>query len=173
MKPLVVLLGVSGSGKSTVGRLLARELRVPFKDADDLHSQANLNKMAAGEPLDDDDRWPWLQEVGNVLSAADSEHTGLVIACSALKRSYRLAILAVEPRTRFVLLDGPREVLEDRLAQREGHFMPASLLDSQLATLEQLDDTEPGISVTIDQPAEAIALEVFRVLRSMAVIPRL
>lgn len=157
MKPLIVVLGVSGSGKSTVGRLLAGELDVPFADADDLHPEANVRKMAAGHPLDDDDRWPWLQRVGETL--ADAASTGLVIACSALKRSYRDAILAAEPRARFVLLDGDRELLQKRLARREGHFMPTSLLDSQLATLEPLEADEPGITMSIDRTPEQIVAE--------------
>ncbi|GAA3739413.1 gluconokinase [Leifsonia bigeumensis] len=158
MKPLIVVLGVSGSGKTTIGGLLAGALSLPFADADDLHPEANVRKMAAGHPLDDNDRWPWLQRVGGVLSDADTADTGLVIACSALKRSYRDAILEVEPRARFVLLDGDRELLQKRLAQREGHFMPATLLDSQLATLEPLADGEPGVTVSIDQtPAQIVA----------------
>ncbi|MCB1281625.1 MAG: gluconokinase [Salinibacterium sp.] len=159
MKPLLVVMGVSGSGKSTVGELLAADLGVPFADADDLHPEANVRKMAAGHPLDDDDRRPWLRRVGEVLADADTADTGLVIACSALKRSYRDAILAVEPRARFVLLEGSRELLEKRLAEREGHFMPASLLDSQLATLEPLGADEPGLTVSVDQTPEQIVAE--------------
>jgi carbohydrate kinase (thermoresistant glucokinase family) len=157
MKPLLVVAGVSGSGKSTVGELLAESLGVPFADADDLHPAENVRKMAAGHPLDDEDRRPWLQRVGETLAAA--EGTGLVIACSALKRAYREAILVAEPRTRFILLDGSRELLEQRMQHRHGHFMPATLLDSQLATLEPLEPDEPGITVGIDQSPERIVAE--------------
>jgi carbohydrate kinase (thermoresistant glucokinase family) len=157
MKPLLVVAGVSGSGKSTVGELLAESLGVPFADADDLHPEANVRKMAAGHPLDDEDRRPWLRRVGEAL--AEAEGTGLVIACSALKRAYREAILAAEPRTRFVLLDGSRELLEQRMTHRQGHFMPTTLLDSQLATLEPLEPDEPGITIGIDHSPEAIVAE--------------
>lgn len=154
MRPLIVIMGVSGSGKSTVGDLLAQRLGVPYVDADDLHPQANVDKMAAGHPLNDEDRWPWLANVGTVLTAA--EDTGMVMACSALKRSYRDAILAEEPRTVFIHLHGTRELLESRMEHRHGHFMPASLLDSQLDTLEPLQADEPGYVIQIDQTPEQI-----------------
>jgi gluconokinase len=146
--PLLVVMGVSGSGKSTVGSALAAELRVPFVDADDLHPLANVEKMASGIPLTDDDRWPWLRLVGERLAGAGA--TGMVVACSALKRSYRDAIRAEAPGVRFVFLDASRALLEARVANRPTHFMPASLLDSQLAALEPLASDEPGITVAPD-----------------------
>ncbi|MET4780769.1 gluconokinase [Glaciihabitans sp. UYNi722] len=166
MTPLVVVMGVSGSGKTSVGTALAAELGVPFMDADDLHPAANVAKMAAGHPLNDEDRWPWLARVGAEL--ADAEKTGLVIACSALKRTYRSAILVAEPRTRFVDLEGSRALLVSRMSRREGHFMPVSLLDSQLATLEPLAADEPGITVSLDSlaPPPGLAAEAARLLRA-------
>ena len=156
MQPLLVVMGVSGSGKSTVGELLATTLVVPFADADDLHSEANVQKMAAGHPLDDGDRWPWLQRVGEELRLAGP--TGLVMACSALKRAYRDVISDAAPRTQFVFLDGARAVLEQRLENRHGHFMPADLLDSQFATLQRLARDEPGFTVSFEQtPGEIVA----------------
>ena len=148
LSPLFVVMGVSGSGKSTIGKALATRLGVRFEDADALHPASNVAKMAAGIALTDDDRMPWLALVGAELSAASD---GLVIACSALKRAYREAILAAAPATRFILLDGSRELLETRLRHRHGHFMPASLLDSQLATLEPLAPEEPGVRVSLEE----------------------
>lgn len=156
MQPLLVVMGVSGSGKSTVGELLATTLGVSFADADDVHSIANVQKMAAGIALTDEDRWPWLHRVGERLRSAGDE--GLVVACSALKRSYREVIRTAAPRTIFVLLDGSRKVLEGRLEGRRGHFMPATLLDSQLDTLEDFAPDELAITVSFDQsPARIVA----------------
>ena len=154
--PVHGVMGVSGSGKSTIGALLARDLGVPFTDADDLHPMANIEKMASGVPLDDDDRRPWLEVVGATLAAAADRGTGLVIACSSLKRNYRDTILASAPQVRFVHLHGSRDVLAARTEGRTGHFMPTSLLDSQLATLEALGADEPGIVVDIDRPVAEI-----------------
>ena len=140
-RPRVVVMGVSSCGKSTVGELLALKLVVPFMDGGDLHPRANIEKMASGVPLTDDDRWPWLTLVGEWLA---EQSGGGVIACSALKRAYRDRIRAAAPDTVFVHLHGSRELMGARMAARPGHFMPTSLLDSQFATLELLGDDEAG-----------------------------
>jgi carbohydrate kinase (thermoresistant glucokinase family) len=163
--PQLVVMGVSGSGKSTVGAALAQRLGLPFVDADDLHPITNVDKMTAGIPLTDDDRWPWLAKVGEAMAAAAD--TGVVVACSALKHSYRDAIRSGAPAARFVLLSGSRELLESRLSRREGHFMPASLLESQLATLEPLDSAE-GIVVSIEGAPGEIVDRVYAALDQLS-----
>ncbi|WP_417217581.1 gluconokinase [Arthrobacter sp.] len=151
----VVVMGVSGCGKSTVGALLATELDGTFVDGDALHPQANIEKMSAGIALDDEDREPWLRQIGVQLGQAAAAGRTLVIGCSALKRSYRDLIRAAAPDTRFVHLHGTEELLRERMQVRPGHFMPASLLDSQLATLEKLAPDEAGRMFDIaDSPAQ-------------------
>ncbi|MGV2984373.1 gluconokinase [Microbacterium sp. AGC85] len=150
----IVVMGVSGCGKSTVGSELAAKLHVAFVDADSLHPASNIEKMAAGIPLTDDDRWPWLDEVGLRLLAGSEP--GIVIACSALRRSYRDWIRQTASGTVFIHLDGSREILAERMALRPGHFMPLSLLDSQIATLEPLEPDEAGLVLNIDATAEAL-----------------
>jgi gluconokinase len=158
-------MGVSGSGKSTVGAALAQRLRVPFADADDLHPPANIAKMSAGIPLDDDDRHPWLEAIGEWLAAHDAG--GGVISCSALKRRYRDQLRHHDHRVEFLHLHGSREVIAARQASRPGHFMPAALLTSQFATLEPLAPDERGLVVDVAQPVDAIVQEyVDRVPRS-------
>ena len=152
--PLVVAMGVSGSGKSTVGAALAQRLRVPFADADDFHPAANIAKMTAGEALDDDDRRPWLEAIGEWLTA--HAEAGGVMSCSALKRTYRDQLRRHAPAAEFLHLHGSREVIARRQASRPGHFMPASLLDSQFATLEPLAPDEQGQVVDVDQSIDAI-----------------
>lgn len=147
-------MGVSGCGKTTIGDLVARGLGVPFLDADSLHPVENVAKMASGTPLTDEDRWPWLATVGLELAAAGSG--GLVLACSALRRSYRDAIRAKAPDTVFLHLHGSKEVLGSRIEGRSGHFMPATLLASQLATLEPLEADEAGVVVDIAGPVEQV-----------------
>lgn len=154
----VVVMGVSGCGKSTVGALLADELGVPFLDADSLHPQANRAKMAAGIPLTDDDRWPWLRVVGTTLAAAPD---GAVVACSALRRGYRDLLRAAVPDLRFVHLVGTRDQLAARMRARQDHFMPVSLLATQLATLEPLGPDEDGIELDCaSAPARLVAAAV-------------
>ena len=155
--PLVVVMGVSGSGKSTVGAALAQRLRVQFADADDFHPPANIAKMTAGNALDDDDRHPWLESIGEWLAEADAE--GGVMSCSALKRKYRDQLRQHEPRTRVPA--APRDPRGDHPApgQPPGHFMPASLLQSQFDTLEPLEPDENGVVVDVDQSIDAIVHE--------------
>jgi gluconokinase len=151
-RPLVVVMGVAGSGKTTVGAALAERLRLDYADADVFHDKANVAKMAAGQPLDDDDRLPWLQAIGQWLAAR--EQTGGVASCSALRRRYRDVLRTAAPRVKFLHLDGDPHVVSDRVAARLDHFMPASLVGSQLETLERLQTDETGsrldLSATVD-----------------------
>lgn len=150
----IVVMGVSGSGKSTVGAALAQRLRVPFADADDFHPPANIDKMTAGEPLNDDDRYPWLEAIGTWLA----EHCdgGGVMSCSALKRKYRDQLRRHCTGVEFLHLSGTPEVIGRRQASRPGHFMPASLLQSQFATLEPLEPDEGGTIIDVDQNIDSI-----------------
>ena len=144
-----VLMGVSGCGKSSVGAMLSVTCGMEFIDGDDLHPQANIAKMSQGDPLDDDDRAPWLADVGRVLAQGSKP---MVIGCSALKKKYRDMIRAEVPEpVHFLHLDAPKDVLVRRVSGRAGHFMPTSLLDSQFATLERLDDDEWGGEIDITQ----------------------
>jgi gluconokinase len=152
--PLLVVMGVTGSGKSTVGAALALRLRVPFADADDFHGEANVAKMSAGIPLDDADRLPWLRSVGSWL--AEHAATGGVMSCSALKRGYRDILRDPAPTVIFVHLDGDAEVIRRRVANRPGHFMPVSLVNSQLDTLEPLEPDERGIVLDFGRPVDEL-----------------
>ena len=152
----VVIMGVAGCGKTTVGQALAAATGVPYRDGDDLHPAANVAKMRAGTPLADADRWPWLDRVAAVLKA----EAPVMVGCSALKRAYRDRIRAGAGEVLFVHLVGSRAVIEARMAARKGHFMPVTLLDSQFATLEPPAADEAHLSVDIDQPLAAIVAHI-------------
>lgn len=164
---LIVVIGVCGCGKSTLGTSLAKHLRKPFLDADDFHPASNKNKMAQGIPLDDVDRWPWLDALADALAVKGKRAGMAVAACSALRRSYRerLVLMAGEPIL-FVMLEGSRELIAERLSLRTGHFMPAAMLDSQLATLEPPCCDEQAITLDIAQPIAAMVNEVHKHLFS-------
>ena len=156
----LVVMGVAGSGKTTVATLLARHLGTEYAEADQFHPEANIAKMSAGTPLTDEDRWPWLEAIRDWLSAeADAGRSG-VVTCSALRRSYRDLLRTARGRVCFVHLDGSPELLAERMAHRSGHFMPTSLLPSQLATLEPLDDDEPGFTLDVTSTLEQIVDEI-------------
>jgi gluconokinase len=150
-------MGMSGSGKTTVGAALAQRLGVPFADADDFHPPENVAKMSAGIPLDDRDRLPWLQTVGAWL--AEHAHTGAVLSCSALRRWYRDVLREAAPNQVFVYLAGNPEVVAQRVAARLGHFMPSSLVDSQFRTLEPLQADEHGVTLDLDQPVDDLVAQ--------------
>ncbi|MCP2317802.1 gluconokinase [Nocardia amikacinitolerans] len=153
----VVVMGVSGTGKTTIARLLASRLGIPFADADDFHPPANIAKMSSGAPLDDADREPWLTDVGRWLRDRYTAGTGGVVACSALKRRYRDILHASAPPVFFLLLTADREQLIERMTKRGDHYMPLSLLDSQLDALEPLQPSEQGAVLSADRAPEDIA----------------
>jgi gluconokinase len=144
----VVVMGVSGSGKTTLGEGIAARLGWMFQEGDDLHPRANVEKMARGEPLTDEDRWPWLDAIGRWLDERARVGESAVLTCSALRRPYRDRLRDGRPGVRFCHVVADEETLRERLEQRRGHYMPASLLPSQLATLEPLADDEPGVVVS-------------------------
>lgn len=152
----VVVMGVSGVGKTTIASLLAEQLTRSFVDADDLHSEANVAKMSAGTPLNDQDREPWLHAVGAALLAPDRP----IIACSALKRRYRDVLRSHAPGVQFIMLDAELDRLEQQISGREGHYMPTALLRSQIETLEALEEDEAGMIVTVDASPEDIVERV-------------
>jgi carbohydrate kinase (thermoresistant glucokinase family) len=160
----IVVMGVSGCGKSTVGRALAQALRIHFVEGDELHSLHNVQLMAAGTPLTDADRHGWLQEVAAQLGNATAQARGVVVSCSALKRSYRDLLRASAPGVQLVYLQGPAEVLRARLGRRAGHYMPPSLLQSQLDTLEPPSDDEAPIVADIRLAPQDIVARVVQQL---------
>jgi len=164
----IVVLGVSGSGKTTVGEALAQRLRFDFRDADDLHSVANIEKMRTGHPLTDEDRVPWLHAVGQRMAETLDGGRGVVMACSALKRSYRDILREYAPTTFFVFLDGSPELITARVRSREGSFMPASLVSSQFAALEPLGSDERGVRLDV---AHGLADTVDAALAALAAPP--
>lgn len=165
-------MGVSGCGKSSVGAALAASLGLPFIEGDALHPQSNVDKMAKGTPLTDEDRWPWLTVIGEKMADALAQGEGIVVSCSALKRIYRDHLRAATGgHLTFVYLDGSYDLLNRRMGARTGHFMPLGLLDSQLATLE-VPTGEPGvITVSIDQTLDAIVSQAHDGLAQQAAQP--
>jgi len=158
---IVILMGVAGAGKTTVGRLLARDLGWAFHDGDDVHPPSNVEKMRRGLPLTDADRAPWLAAVHRLIEQIAADGASAVVACSALKQSYRNRLVAGVPDVRFAYLRGDPALLHQRLAERHGHFMPPELLQSQLDTLEIPAD---AITVDVAVPPEAVVAEIRRKL---------
>jgi gluconokinase len=154
--PVVVVMGVSGSGKSTVGADLAVRLHGAYQEGDSLHPAANVDKMSHGIPLTDADRRPWLHAIAAVIDGWLARHEAGVVTCSALKRAYRDILIGKRDGVTLVYLEGSHELIGQRMAARHGHFMPTALLDSQFATLEPPHPDEPHITVSIDMAPDAI-----------------
>ncbi|MEV7866951.1 gluconokinase [Streptomyces sp. NPDC088124] len=162
---VVVVMGVAGTGKTTVGPLLAAELGVPYAEGDEFHSPENIAKMSAGIPLEDADRWPWLDAIGEWAHRRNG--LGGVVSSSALKRAYRDRLRAAAPGALFLHLDGERELVERRMSERKGHYMPTALLDSQYAALEKLGADETGVTVDVSGTPEEITERAVAALRRL------
>ncbi len=152
----LVIMGVSGSGKSTIGQALGRRLGWRYEDGDSFHPPANVAKMSAGHPLTDEDRWPWLQAIADEIARCRTRGEHIIIACSALKKVYRDILVGGRDDVRMVYLKGSQELIAERMKHRAGHFMPPGLLTSQFATLEPPGPDERPITVSIDAPVETI-----------------
>lgn len=163
----LIVMGVTGSGKTTVGALLAGRLGAVFLDGDDYHPPENVAKMSAGAPLTDDDRWPWLDRLGVVVEEAVAREGGVVLACSALRRVYRdrLAAACAAPPL-FIHLSGGRDLIHGRMAARREHFMPVALLDSQIQTLEAIEEDENAVVSQIDAPVDQVVARILAQLRA-------
>ena len=157
--PRLIIMGVSGCGKSTVGRRLAERIGVPFLEGDELHPPSNVALMAAGTPLTDADRAGWLDAIAQRLSGL-GRSGGLVVSCSALKRAYRDRLREATPDLQFVHLHGTRALLAARLRERQDHYMPPTLLDSQLDTLESPNSDEPALTLDITEPADQLVMQI-------------
>jgi carbohydrate kinase (thermoresistant glucokinase family) len=166
--PRILVMGVSGSGKSTVGQALARDLGLPYIEGDELHPPANVARMAAGIPLTDEDRKGWLDAIAQRLDDPAARACGVVVTCSALKRVYRDRLRRAAPDLRVVWLHGDEATLARRLASRTGHYMPASLLPSQLATLEPPGADESPLAVDVAQAPEVLVQRLVDQLRAAA-----
>lgn len=160
----VVVMGVSGSGKTTVAELLSDQLGWRMAEGDDFHPEANVAKMAAGTPLTDDDRWPWLRTIRDWISEQHEAGRSSVTSCSALRRAYRDVLRGAAGPVAFVLLDGDAATLEERMGTRQGHFMPAKLLRSQLATLEPLEADEHGAVLDLSHTPQHLVAEAVAAL---------
>jgi gluconokinase len=159
---ILILMGVSGCGKTTIGKLLSERLRWPFYDADDFQPRDNLAKMAQGLPLNDRDRRPWLMAIHDLLKGLAAKSGKAVVACSALKRDYRDLLCAGIAGVRFVYLKGEYAMLEDRLRRRQGHFFKAALLGSQFEILEEPEEPEKALVIGVDNPPAAIAERILK-----------
>ncbi|MGO4598978.1 gluconokinase [Terrabacter sp. 2RAF25] len=157
-------MGVSGSGKTTVAKGISTVMRWEFAEGDAFHSEANVAKMASGRPLTDDDRWPWLESIGDWISGKEAAGESAVVTCSALRRVYRDLLRRGRPHVRFLHMEAPSEVIQDRMEHRPGHYMPPSLLPSQLATLEPLEPDEPGVNVVNEGSAAEVLDRALRAL---------
>jgi gluconokinase len=153
---IVVCMGVSGSGKTTVAKGIAKRMDWAYAEGDDFHPKANVEKMRSGTPLTDEDRWPWLRRIGDWISEQESAGRSAVVTCSALRRAYRDLLREGRPAVRFCHVDEPQAVIAERLQQRHGHYMPASLLASQFAILERLEPDEPGVTVSGEGSEEEV-----------------
>jgi len=160
----IVTMGVSGTGKTTVGHALATRLNWAYAEGDQFHPEANVAKMRQGVPLDDDDRWPWLQAIADWIGERETAGENAVVACSALKRSYRDLLGSGNPSVWFAHLTAPPEELDRRLRNRPGHYMPASLLPSQLQTLQPLEPDEPGTVIDDAGGVEAVVAHILDVM---------
>jgi gluconokinase len=160
----LIVMGVSGAGKSTIGEKLAERLGWKFEDGDRFHPASNVAKMSTGQPLTDEDRWPWLRAIADEIARICEAAGHVVMASSALKRAYRNILVHGRPDVRIIYLDGPQELIASRLALRKNHFMPPGLLESQFRTLEPPDASENPVTVSIDGSVETVVNDILRQL---------